>query len=124
MGGETTDRVVKAMIVRDLLDQAVTYLAIGAQPLMERLERCSVPLAAISREDLETEEELALHGRVQLGLTQVRRARAASLAADPDFEDVPVFALEATASHVVDLRDATTRRALRAVRGRARDRRR
>ena len=99
------------MVTRDLLDQAVHHLAVGSQQLRERLERSSVPLAAVRREDLETEEELALFARVQLGLAQLRREAHPRDLLERD--GVPVFALEATASHIVELRDVTTRRMLR-----------
>jgi hypothetical protein len=103
---------------RDLLDQAVYCLAVGHEQLRERIARSSVALAAVRREDLETEAEHALYARVQLGLSQLRNTDID----EPDDalieEDVPVFALEATASHIVDLRDATTQRLLRAARDR------
>ncbi len=105
------------MVTRDLLEQAVHQLAVGSGQLRERLERSSVPLAALRREDFETEEELALFARVQLGLAQLRRG------ADPGGDDVPIFALEATASHIVELRDITTRRMLRTVKPGAQRRR-
>ena len=104
------------MVTRDLLEQAVYQLAVGASPLRERLERSSVALAALRREDLETEEELALYARVQLGFAQLRRDPTPGRYAAA--EEVPTFALEATASHIVDLRDITTRRMLRAARPR------
>lgn len=107
------------MALRDVLDQAVEYLALGRQPLVDRLEKASLPLAAVSGRDLESEEERALHARVELGLRQLRRVRLAardcSLMVPPEL-GVPAFAFEATASHIVDLRDETSRRALRALR--------
>ncbi len=110
--------LLKILDTRNLLDQAVYCLAVGREPLHERLGRSSVPLAAVRREDLETEEELALYARVQLGLGQLREGDAREGPGYAVADDVPVFALEATASHIVDLRDATTRRLLRAARGR------
>jgi hypothetical protein len=109
------------MVTRDLLEQAVYQLAVGSGQLRERLERSSVPLAALRREDLETEEEFALYARVQLGLSQLRRAADAGDRGAAGH--VPLFALEATASHIVELRDITTRRMLRAAGARGQRRR-
>jgi len=93
------------MLAHDRLDRAVRLLAVSSMPLQERLERCRISLAALTDEDFETEQERALYARVQLGLGQLRSVS----------EDLPVFALEATASHIVDLRDATAERAMRAA---------
>ena len=101
------------MVTRDLLDQAVHSLAVGAQGLRERLERSSVPLATLRREDLASEEELSLFARVELGLSQLRRDTPAG--EDLIVDELPIFALEATASHIVELRDATTARMFRAA---------
>ncbi len=105
-------QVVRIMLTRERLDQAVHCLAVSTDELGERLVRSSVPLAAVTREDFESEAELALYARVQLGLSQLREIAEGSDRAE---EAVPVFALEATASHIVDLRDATTRRLFRAA---------
>ena len=111
MAAEARERLTQIMVTHDLLAHAVRCLAVSALPLQERLDRASVPLAVLSRRNFETEEELALHARVELGLIQLRVAH-----------EVPIFAMEATASHIVDLKDATTRRALLLARGRNRGR--
>lgn len=117
MDADSAARFIRAMLTRELLDQAVRCLAVSPEPLDERLDRCSVPLAGLLRAHLETEEELALWARVQLGLAQLRAAIGEAPGDERGAgERLPVFALEATASHVVDLRDATTRRMLRAAR--------
>jgi hypothetical protein len=119
-GGE---RLKQIMVTHDLLVHAVRCLAVSDLPLRARLDRSSVPLAVVSRRDFETEEELAFYARVELGLTQLRAAdRALARDRDASQQDVPIFALEATASHIVDLEKATTRRALLAARGRHRGR--
>lgn len=114
-------RIARLLATKDLLDQAVHHLSVSSESLHQRLERSSLPLAAVRPEDLETEEELALHARIRLGMSQLRRSRETGTT---PVADVPVFALEATASHIVDLRDVTTRRILQSTATRrGRDRR-
>ena len=119
MATEARERLTQIMVTRDLLADAVRCLAVSALPLRERLDRSSVPLAVLSRRDFETEEELALFARVELGLTQLRVSDVATHGdRDSALNDVPIFALEATASHIVALKDATTKRALLVARAR------
>jgi hypothetical protein len=106
-----------------LLDEAVRCLAFGPRPLHERLERARRPLDTIAREDLESEAELALYARIRLGLAQIRPQRRHPLSDGAASRTAPVFALEATASHIVDLYEVTTSRMLRAARARTRARR-
>ena len=113
MATETGKPLTELLVTHDLLANAVRCLAASALPLRERLDRSSVPLAIISRRDFETEEQLALYARVELGLMQLRiAARRPADRHDASRGEVPVFALEATASHIVDLERATVRRAL------------
>ena len=105
-------RFSRMMTTRDLLDQAVVRLATAPEQLRERLER-SVELLAARREHLETEEEHALYARVQLGLRRLRPGASGEGARTA--EDVPMIALESTASHMLELRDVSTERLLQAT---------
>ena len=102
----------------DLLDEAVRSLALGVDSLEARLAQARAPIARIAHHDLESEAELALYARVRLGLSQLPRGGTAD-----DREQLPVFALEATASHIVDLYEVTANRMVRAARARRRERR-
>jgi hypothetical protein len=93
------------MLADDRLDRAVRLLAVSEMPLLERLQRCRRLLAALEAEDFETEQQRALYARVQLGLSRLGGGS----------EQLPVFALEAIAAHIVDLRDATAERSTRAA---------
>ena len=117
MTDEAETRWTRLMVRVELLDQAVRCLALGTESLEERLALSRGPLSRIARHDLESEAELALYARVRLGLSQLPARKD-----DRGPEPVPVFALEATASHIVDLYEVSANRMVRAARGRPRRR--
>ncbi len=106
----------------DLLGQAVRCLALGGGSLEQRLADARVPIARIAQRDLESEAELALYARVRLGLSRLPSGEQRSCSADTR-QQVPVFALEATAAHIIDLYEVTANRVVRAARARRRQKR-
>ncbi len=94
------------------LDETIRRLAVSTRGLEQRLERASVPLAKLRKANLETEAETALRARIEMGVKRMHRQRKQTAGQKPG-EVIPEVALEATASHIVDLYEIVAERALR-----------
>ena len=97
------------------------WRATGARLSEERLALSRAPLTRIAHHDLESKPSSRCT-RACASASHSCRAGAEHRRGVNDRERVPVFALEATASHIVDLYEVTANRMVRAARARRRRR--